>query len=173
MTDPVNYTIEICNAGLFPVTRTSVNDSLLGDIAGSFAATLAPGQCSSATLTRTVQAGDPDPLVNTVTAIYSGAGASATASASATTNLFQPAVNVTKNARPDPNQVGGVSTCTIVVTNNSSADSPNLENGTIVDSLSGNLLDPANTDVVNSDLRSGSARPAVVHDHDGPDDPGE
>ena len=50
-------------------------DSLLGDIGGSFDATLAPGACSSATLTRTVVAGDPDPLVNTVTATYSGVGA--------------------------------------------------------------------------------------------------
>ena len=79
--------------------------------------------------------------MNTVTATYSGAGASATASASATTNLFQPAVDVTKNCAPDPIQVGGAETCTIVVTNTSSADSPNLENGTIMDSLTGNLLD--------------------------------
>ena len=152
VTDPVNYTIEICNAGVFPVTRTSVSDTLLGDVSGKLRCQRwPPVQCTSATLTRTVLAGDPDPLVNTVTATYSGAGASATASASATTNLFQPAVDVTKNCAPDPNQVGGVSTCTIVVTNGSSADSPNLENGTIVDSLSGNLLDPANTDVVSSD----------------------
>ena len=173
MTDPVNYTIEICNAGLFPVTRTSVNDSLLGDIAGSFAASLAPGQCSSATLTRTVQAGDPDPLVNTVTATYSGAGASATASASASTNLFQPAVDVTKNCAPDPNQVGGVSTCTIVVTNGSSADSPNLENGTIVDSLSGQPARPGEHRCCQLDVRRGAAHGRFVHDHDGPDHPGE
>jgi hypothetical protein len=150
VTDPVNYTIEVCNTSVFAVTRTSVIDTLIGDVSASFAASLAPGQCTSATLTRTVLAGDPDPLVNTVTAIYSGAGASATASASATTNLFQPAVDVTKTCGPDPIQVGQAELCAIVVTNTSSADSPNLENGTIVDSLTGNLLNPANTAIVNS-----------------------
>jgi hypothetical protein len=59
-------------------------------------------------------------------------------------------VDVTKSCSPDPIQVGQAELCTIVVTNNSSADSPNLENGTIVDSLSGDLLDAANTAVVNS-----------------------
>ena len=167
VTDPVNYTIEVCNTSVFPVTRTSVSDTLLGNVSASFAATLAPGQCSSATLTRTVQAGDSDPLVNTVTATYAGIGASATASASATTNLFQPSVDVTKTCGPDPIQVGQAELCAIVVTNTSSADSPNLENGTIVDSLTGNLLDPANTAVVNSTCRGSAAhRWLVHHQHD-------
>ena len=167
-TDDVTYVITVCNSGAFSVTRTSVTDALLGgDISGSFAASLAPGQCSTATLTRTVLVSDPDPLVNTVTAVYSGAGASATASDSATTNLFQPAVDVTKNCSPDPIQVGQAELCAIVVTNNSSNDSPNLENGTIVDTLTGNLLAAANTAVVNSNLRSSAARRWLVHDqHD-------
>ena len=42
-------------------------------------------------------------------------------------------------------------TCTIVVTNDSSADSPDLINGTIVDTLTGDLLDAANTAVSSSD----------------------
>ncbi len=42
-------------------------------------------------------------------------------------------------------------TCTIVVTNDSSDDSPDLINGTIVDTLTGNLLDAANTAVDSSD----------------------
>ena len=37
------------------------------------------------------------------------------------------------------------------MTNTSSADSPNLQNGSIVDTLTGNLLDPANTAVTSSD----------------------
>ena len=80
---------------------------------------------------------------------------------------------MTKNCAPEPDQVGGVSTCTIVVTNTSSADSPNLENGTIVDTLTGNLLDPANTAVVIQRLRRGAADRRFVHDHHGPDDAGE
>ena len=42
-------------------------------------------------------------------------------------------------------------TCKIVVTNDSSADSPDLINGTIVDTLTGDLLDAANTAVTSSD----------------------
>ena len=117
--DDVTYVIEICNTGTVPVTRTSVMDSLLGDIGGSFDATLAPGACSSATLTRTVLAGDPDPLVNTVTAVYSGIGESALAQTSASTNLFQPGVDVTKSCVPAPVQIGENEICTIHVTNTS------------------------------------------------------
>ena len=54
--DPVNYTIEVCNTGLVTVTRQSVIDSLLGDIGASFDATLAPGVCDAATVSRTVAA---------------------------------------------------------------------------------------------------------------------
>ena len=79
---------------------------------------------------------------NTVTAIYSTRREhSDTATASASTNLFQPSVDVTKNCTPDPVVVGGVVTCTIVVTNTSSDDTPVLINGTIDDTLAGNLLD--------------------------------
>ena len=46
--DPVNYTIEICNTGDITVNRASVIDSLLGDITAFFPATLAPGECDTA-----------------------------------------------------------------------------------------------------------------------------
>ncbi len=150
VTDPVNYTIEVCNTGLVTVTKQSVIDSLIPAVDAAFGATLAPGACELETFQRVVEAGDPDPLLNTVTAIYTVGSQTATATSSASTQLFQPAVDVTKDCAPNPNEVGGVSTCTIVVENDSSLDSPNLENGTIVDTLSGDLLDPANTDVVNS-----------------------
>jgi hypothetical protein len=152
--DSVNYSFEICNVGDVTVNRDTVTDTLLGDLTASFPATLAPGACVTVTQTRTVAAGDPDPLVNTVTAIYtSGSGVfltSDTATATASTNLFQPSVGVTKNCTPDPVVVGGAETCTIVVTNTSSPDAPGLINGTIVDTLTGNLLDAANTAVVSS-----------------------
>ncbi len=119
--DPVTYTIEICNDDGVTLNRDSVTDSLLGDIAALFPATLAPGACAEAEVERTVLDTDPDPLVNTVTATYSGLGSSDTATASATTELFQPGVSVTKDCSPDPVVVGGVVTCTIVVTNDSSA----------------------------------------------------
>ena len=165
--DDVTYVIEICNTGTVSVTRTSVDDSLMGDISGSFDATLAPGACSSATLTRTVVAGDPDPLVNTVTAVYSGIGEAATAKATADTDLFQPGVDVTKDCGPAQVQVGDNEICTIHVTNTSSADSPNLAQGTIKDTLTGDLLDPANTAVDSSDctavLATGADCTIVTH----------
>jgi hypothetical protein len=48
-------------------------------------------------------------------------------------------------------------TCTIVVTNTGSADSPALENGTIVDTLTGNLLDALNTAVTSNTCTAGLA----------------
>jgi hypothetical protein len=152
--DPVNYTIEVCNPGLPTVTRQSVIDSLLGDITASFDATLTPEACDSATVSRTVLVGDPDPLVNTVTATYTAGIQTATAEASATTNLFQPSVGVTKNCSPDPTLVGQATVCTIVVSNTSSADSPSLVNGTVTDTLTGNLLASANTAVVTTNCAS-------------------
>ena len=58
---------------------------------------------------------------------------------------------MTKSCTPDPIQVGADEMCTIVVTNTSSADTPDLVNGTIMDTLTGDLLDATNTAVVSSD----------------------
>jgi hypothetical protein len=149
--DDVTYTFEICNLGDATVNRDSVNDTLLGDITDSFPPSLAPGECATVVLQRTVLDTDPDPLPNTVTAVYTSGATTDTATASASTELFQPGVSVTKDCTPDPVEVGGVVTCTIVVTNTGSADSPNLINGTIVDTLTGDLLDAANTAVTSSD----------------------
>ena len=148
--DPVSYTIEVCNTGLVTVDRESVIDSLIGDITDEFLATLAPGACDEVVLSRDVVEGDPDPLENTVTATYTAGVQTATAEASDTTNLFQPSVGVTKSCAPDPIQVGEDELCTIVVTNTSSADTPDLVNGTIMDTLSGDLLDATNTAVVST-----------------------
>ena len=68
--DSVTYTFRICNVGDITVNRGSVTDTLLGDLTAFFPATLAPGQCAMVERTRRWQAGDPDPLVNTVTATY-------------------------------------------------------------------------------------------------------
>jgi len=134
--DPVNYVITITNNGDGVANRVSVNDSLLGDVSASFAATLAPGASSQATLTRTVAAGDPDPLLNTVTAIYSSGITQDTATASDSTNLFQPAVTLTKSANVSTAEVGSTVNYTIVASNTGSADSPAC-NGAVVDALLG------------------------------------
>ena len=151
VTDPVNYTIKVCNTGFVTVTKTSVIDTLIPGVNAAFGATLAPGACETENFTRTVVAGDPDPLVNTVTAIYTaGAQTTGPVTATATTNLFQPSVDVTKNCTPDPIQVGQTEVCTIVVTNTSSTDTPTLINGTIADTLAGNLLLAGNPRVTSS-----------------------
>jgi uncharacterized repeat protein (TIGR01451 family) len=149
--DPVHYTIEVCNTGLILVNKTSVNDSLIAGVDAAFGATLAPGACESHDFDRTVVAGDLDPLVNTVTATYTAGVQTATASAQDETNLFQPSVDVTKSCSPDPVTIGAVETCVIDISNTSSADSPDLENGTISDTLTGDLLDAGNTAVASSD----------------------
>ena len=150
VTDPVSYTIQVCNTSLITLTKTSVIDSIIPGVDAAFGATMAPGACESENFTRTVVAGDPDPLVNTVTAIYTAGLQTATDQASATTNLFQPSVDVAKSCGPDPIQVGQAELCAITVTNTSSADTPILEGAVISDTLTGNLLDPANLAVVNS-----------------------
>ena len=148
--DPVTYTFVICNVGDITVNRGSVTDTVLGDLTAFFPATLTPDQCATVVRTRTVAPGDLDPLVNTVTAVYSAGAQTDTATATDSTNLFQPSVDVTKSCSPNPNEVGGVSTCTIVVSNTSSADSPALINGTINDTLTGDLLAAGNAAVVSS-----------------------
>ena len=152
--DDVTYMIEVCNVGSVAATRDSVDDTLLGDISDSFSDTLAPDTCEDVELTRTVLATDPDPLVNTVTATYSVDSfqppLTDTATATATTNLFESGVEVAKSCAPDPVAVGAVLTCTIVVTNTSSDDAPDLVGGTIIDTRTGDLLEPANPAVASS-----------------------
>lgn len=153
--DAVNYSVTVTNLGKGVATKTSVNDTLKGDISASFSATLAPGASQTVTYTRVVQAGDPDPLVNTVTAIYSSGASSDTATASATTNLFQPSIGITKNCAPDPVAVGQNVLCTITISDTSSNDSPNLQAASILDSLSGQLLG-VNANVVSTTCGTGA-----------------
>jgi uncharacterized repeat protein (TIGR01451 family) len=148
--DTATYTIRVCNTSSIDLARDSVIDPVFPNITAQFAATLAPGACTEVTLSRTIPAGSTDPLVNTVTARYGGLGATATATASASTNLFQPALAATKNCSPDPINVGQAELCTIVLTNNSSADAPALVRDSISDSLSGDLTAAGNTAVVDS-----------------------
>ena len=170
--DPVTYTFEICNVGVATVTRDSVTDTLLGDISASFPATLAPGACATVELTRTVLDGDPDPLENTVTAIYSsGRGiltTTDTATASATTELFQPACRVSpRAARLIRSTVGGVETLHDRRHQRQLGGLSGPDNGTIVDTLTGDLLDPANTAVDSSDCTAVLATGGTLHDrHD-------
>ena len=134
--DDVSYTITVTNNGAGVATKVSVIDTLLGDISGLFPATLAPGASATATIARTVAAGDPDPLLNTVTAIYSSG-------LTRTRRRRRP--RRTCSSRPSRSsrrgtwrrqQVGDMVNYTITATNTSSADSPNCV-GNVVDTLLG------------------------------------
>jgi uncharacterized repeat protein (TIGR01451 family) len=150
-TDQVTYTITVCNTGPVPVSRNSVTGTVIGDETTLFPTTLAPGQCATVVLNRTVQANDPNPLIVTVTATYSGITQQATASSTDSTDLFYPGVDVTKSCSPDPISVGQVEACVINVSNTSTGTTPPaLTNGTIVDSLSGNLLAAGNPAVTSN-----------------------
>src|SRR5439155_15179041 len=100
----VTYTITITNTGSNDspnLVLDSISDPLLGgDITGSAppaCASLAPGASCSFPVIRTVQVGDSDPLVNTVTVHYHPAGFpnDITDTDSPSVNILQPAINVT------------------------------------------------------------------------------
>jgi uncharacterized repeat protein (TIGR01451 family) len=139
--DPANYTITITNTGFVPLYKDSITDTLLGSIASggvnnganpyvvtnTCGASLAPGASCTITLQRLIQAGDPDPLPNTVTAVYRGnqdlSGSAISDSDDHSVNLFQPDVSIEKTA-DTLSKVGDSVDFHITVTNTGSSDSP-------------------------------------------------
>ncbi len=123
--DTVSYTITLSNnsSADTPPLDCTATDSLLG---GLFAGELPPGD-TVINLDRVVQAGDPDPLPNTVTldCTVRDFGNRLQASDDHSVNLFQPSVAIDKTGDP-LSKVGDEVSYTITVTNTSSADSPNL-----------------------------------------------
>src|SRR5262249_20669950 len=116
----------------------------------NFSNALNPGDSLTIFVTRTVQATDPDPTVDTVTFVgtddLAGTETPITASATNSVNLFQPSATLTETASPTTaTQLGQVITYTFTVSNTSSSDSPNLvldlnnPNDSFTDSLLGNL----------------------------------
>ena len=103
----------------------------------SFPATLAPGASCTVRCTDACRAaGDPDPLPNTVTAIYGTAAEHGHGDGSASTNLFQPSITLNKTGDTTTSKAGDQVNYTITVNNTSSADSPNCV-GNVVDPLLG------------------------------------
>jgi uncharacterized repeat protein (TIGR01451 family) len=151
--DPANYTITITNTGFVTLYKDSITDTLLGSIASggvnnganqyvvtnTCGASLAPGASCTITLQRTIQAGDPDPLPNTVTVVYRGnqdlSGSAVSGSDDHSVNLFQPDVSIQKTADA-LSKVGDPVDFHITVTNTGSSDSPPIT-CTLTDSLLG------------------------------------
>jgi uncharacterized repeat protein (TIGR01451 family) len=140
--DAVSYTITIENTGIVPLFKEDISDTLLGAItvngvdqvnplitSNTCGASLAPGASCTITASRVVQAGDADPLPNTVTVVYDSEagflGDDVTRTDDHSVNLFAPAVTIDKTGNAT-SKVGDPVDYVITVNNTSSADTPNL-----------------------------------------------
>jgi uncharacterized repeat protein (TIGR01451 family) len=95
--DVITYNITVTNPSTGTMTKVSVVDSLLGDVSGSFSASLGPLASESRTFAYTV----PSPsgnIPNNVTVTYEDAGNQQwTASSSWTVTVLHPAIRVSKS----------------------------------------------------------------------------
>jgi uncharacterized repeat protein (TIGR01451 family) len=137
--DTITYTFVITNCS--PDTtldRQSVTDTVLGDITASFPSTLGVSEVVTVTKTYIVKTSDPDPLVNTVTAVYTVPvlGNPVTATASHSVDLKHPKISCSKTAVPDHGAIGDNITYTVEVCNTGDVD---LNKVSIIDSLLGDL----------------------------------
>ena len=137
--DAITYNFTITNtssAGSPNLVLDSVTDvgdgwAGLGDLTANATAVgcgnLAPGASCTFSVTIVAPAG-PDPLENTVTALYHPDGFlnDITDSDDHSVNLFQPSIDVTKTCAPSQVKVGEPITFTCTITNTSTTDSPDL-----------------------------------------------
>lgn len=65
----VTFTITVTNTGTCDLTVENVDDSRVGDLTWYFSGTLHPGEAKDYVYTYTLEATDPDPLVNAVTVV--------------------------------------------------------------------------------------------------------
>ncbi|MGI8616662.1 MAG: DUF7507 domain-containing protein [Actinomycetota bacterium] len=135
--EPITYQITVSNEGNEALVGLSVTDTLLGDITDEFPdTTLDVGEINTVTVSRTPQAGDPDPLTNTVTASATGdiSDASVTDTADCTTDILNPSISITKDC-PETALVGEDITYTITIQNTGDEA---LENVEVWDTVNGN-----------------------------------
>lgn len=137
--DNVTYTITVTN------TSEAGTPNLVGNVVDPMLGLdetidLATGGVVVFNETYVVQQCDPDPLVNTATVTVSPVGFPdiLVASDSWTVNLFQPSFTI-EITGDDTATVGDNITYNFTVTNTSSADSPNLNLLSIIDTLLGNI----------------------------------
>lgn len=151
--DSVDYTITIENTGALTLHKQSIDDTLLGDLTADAGcgASLAPGESCTINVSRTVQEGDSDPLPNTVTAIYNnqadGSGTDVSDFDDHSVNLFQPAIAAAKTG-DDLSKVGDDVKYTITLSNNSSADTPDMicsADDTLLGNVFSGVLPPGDT----------------------------
>jgi uncharacterized repeat protein (TIGR01451 family) len=125
--DEVNYTFTLSNnsSADTPALNCTASDSLLGSV---FDDVLPLGD-TVINKSRTVQAGDPDPLENTITLTCSPDGFPnvLTASDSHSVNLFQPSITFDKSVDSNLSKAGDSVEYTLTLNNTSSSDTPDLE----------------------------------------------
>ncbi|MGH2679715.1 MAG: DUF7507 domain-containing protein [Actinomycetota bacterium] len=116
--DTITYTITVTNTGDEDLEAITVQDSLLGDLSGSYADTLAAGDSESHDFDYLVTENSPDPVPNEVTA--TGAGVSSEevvdSSANCSTDVLNPDIDVDKEG-PALVHVDDTITYTFEVTN--------------------------------------------------------
>jgi len=135
--DEITYTITVNNTGDVDLDKMSVVDDLLPGVDAAFAATLVVGASETHDFVYTVKAGDPDPLVNEVTATYEDqTGTAVSDVATDTVDLVHPDLEVTKTAAPVSGEVGDTITYTIKVENKGDVE---LILDSVDDSLLGDL----------------------------------
>ena len=171
--DAFIFQYDIQNTGASTLYLVSVIDSYLGDITaealagGALSATdrpspdagcgrLVPGASCSFGIVSAVPDDAEDPFSSSARASYGSSPTTAAATDAGTDvivsvtdddvfplNLFQPSVDVAKTG-DTLSLPGNAAHYTITVTNTGSSDSPNLANGSVEDTLLGDLLDPQN-----------------------------
>ncbi len=135
--DVVTYVVTVSNgAGRGTMEIVAVSDTLLGDLSAAFPSRLVAGASDRQVFTRTVQPGDPDPLVNTVTVSAAAGGNVVEATSTAEVDLLKPAVHIRAACRPHAAQRGEDVAYSVSVSNVGEVD---LESVTVTDSLEGDL----------------------------------
>lgn len=154
--DDIHYTVQIENtseAGTPSLQIDSITDSLQGDLTNpsnydtnNCGSSLSLGSSCTITYTYTVQPADPDPLMNSALVETHPQGYSFTVSdnGSKVIELFQPGITLEKSADVAKADPGDEILYTVLITNTSSGDSPNLVIDSITDSLQGDLTKSAN-----------------------------
>ena len=139
--EDIEYTITVENTGNEALVGVTVDDTLLGDITDDFdfdfSNPFPVGATATAVVTYSPQAGDPDPITNTVTATGEGAdsGDEASDEASCETEILNPSIGVTKGCT-ELAHAGDTVTYTITVTNTGEED---LDGVTVMDTILGDL----------------------------------
>jgi uncharacterized repeat protein (TIGR01451 family) len=153
--ETVSYSITVTNTGNEDLENVSVTDTVLGDLSGSFADTLAVGASETQEFDH-VAGALPDPLVNVVTASGSGVDSETSVqnTATCTTDILNPGIAIVKTVSEDVVAIGDTVTYTYVVTNTGDTT---LYDISVDDDILGHIgdiasLDPGQSETLTKDF---------------------